>query len=355
VTIEREYLRLHHPEGLDTRWGYADVRLTQGLQAGETVRIELPGTGEALLIEDRAFLDSVRRLAPGAALSRSARQPSAARAEDGTAPYARSAHPSRAPYWIAGTIAAVLASYFWVLPAIGGLLALRVPVAWEVDLGNAVADELAPADAVCDDPAVVSAVEGIVSRLAASLPASPYEFRVSVVDDTLVNAFAAPGGRILVMRGLLENSATPEELAGVLAHEMQHVQLRHGTRALARALPLQAAISVLGGSAGGAAAMAGTMGALRYARRDESEADREGMGLLLAAGIDTAGMITFFETLEAEVGSTSPALTYFSTHPATEDRRAALSELASEASAPSTPIALDADWSTIAVSCRASR
>jgi predicted Zn-dependent protease len=364
VTIERETLRIERHDAAAAWWRYADVLLTQGLRSGEPVRIELSGTEEALVIDDRSFLDSVRRLAPGAALSRSARHaaaqgaargPSApAEAGGGAARDLPTTRRSRAPLWIGGTVAAVVAAYLWVLPAIGGLLALRVPVAWEVDLGNAIADELAPADARCDDPTLVGAVESIVARLATALPESPYAFRVSIVDDTLVNAFAAPGGRIVVMRGLLQSSATPEELAGVLAHEMQHVELRHGTRALARALPLQAALSAMGGSAGGAAAMAGTLGVLRYARGDESEADREGMRLLMAAAVDPRGMITFFETLEAEAGSTSPALTYFSTHPATEDRRAELSRLMAESSGRSSPIELPAEWSALAASCHAS-
>jgi predicted Zn-dependent protease len=246
----------------------------------------------------------------------------------------------------------LLAVYFWVLPALGGLLALRVPVEWERELGDAVADELAPADALCDDPTLVAAVDGIVRRLTASLPGSPYEFRVSIVDDTLVNAFAAPGGRIMVMSGLIRSASSPEELAGVLAHELQHVELRHGTRALMRALPLQAAMSVVGGSADGTAALVGTLGVLRYARGDESEADREGMRLLLAAGIDPRGMITFFDTLSVRTEATPAALTYFSTHPATEERRTRLTDLAAEATAAPAPIALPEEWSVVRARCR---
>ncbi len=354
VTIEREFLRIEGSGAPAEEWSYRAVRLTHGLQAEEPVRIEHLDTGEALVISDRAFLDSVRRLAPGAALSRRTRKAiEAATPESG--PHGGPSGQPRVVVWVMGTIAAVVAAYFWVLPAVGGLLAMRVPVSWEVDLGNSVADVLAPPDSVCNDPLLIGAIDGIVDRLAASLPDSPYDFRVSVADDTLVNAFAAPGGRIVVMRGLLENSATPEELAGVLAHEMQHVELRHGTRALLRALPLTAALSVMGGGSGGSAAMVGTLGALRYARGDESEADREGMRLLHAARVDPAGMIAFFETLEAEVGSTAPALAYFSTHPATEERRARLADLAAEASEPAAPIDLPAEWSTITTSCRAPR
>ncbi len=255
---------------------------------------------------------------------------------------------------LAGTIAAVLVAYFWALPAVGGLLALRIPVAWEVDLGDAVADELAPADAVCDDPRLVGTIDAIVERLAGGLAERPYEFRVSVVDDTLVNAFAAPGGRIIVMRGLLSVSETPEELAGVLAHEMQHVQLRHGTRAILRQLPLQAVSAVLGGGGGadGTAALLGTLGVLRYARGDEAEADREGMRLLLATSVDPRGMLDFFETLDAHAGADAPALTYLSTHPATEERRARLAEMAAESSSPATAFTMDGAWSDIVTLCR---
>jgi Zn-dependent protease with chaperone function len=348
VTIERENLRIELPGALPSRWSYRSVRLTQGVHPGEHVRLELVDTQEAVVIPDRAFLDSVRRLAPGAALTRAARHAVP------TSPERDSGRP-RVHLWVAGTVGAVLVGYFWALPALAGLLADRVPVEWERDLGDAVADELAPADEVCDDPVLLDAVEGIVARLAGGLPDSRYDFRVSVADDSLVNAFAAPGGRIVVMRGLIDSSSTAEELAGVLAHEMQHVQLRHGTRALLRTLPLQAALSVVGGGGDGTAALVGTLGALRYARSDEAEADREGMRLLLSAGIDPEGMIAFFDTLQAKAGSTSPALTYFSTHPATEERRATLTELAAEATAPSSPIRLPVEWAVIAGRCRAPR
>jgi predicted Zn-dependent protease len=345
VTIGRESLRIDRPGSAPVMWQYRGMQLTLGREAGEPVRLELVGTDEALVVPDRAFLDAVRRLAPGAALTRSAMA---------VPPSGHSSASARPGLWVGGTIAVVVAAYVWLLPAVAGLLALRVPLAWEVDLGNAVADELAPVGEVCDDPRLAAAVDGIVSRLAASIGDSRYQFRVSVVDDTLVNAFAAPGGRIIVMRGLLQATATSEELAGVLAREMQHVELRHGTRALLRALPLQAAMSVLGGGGDGSAALVGTLGALRYARGDESEADQEGMRLLLAAGVDPRGMIDFFQTLGAQPEETPAALTYFSTHPATEERRARLTELAAEASAPPTPLAVPDDWTAVRASCRGS-
>jgi Zn-dependent protease with chaperone function len=79
----------------------------------------------------------------------------------------------------------------------------------------------------------------------AAAPGSPYHVRLLVADSPVVNAFAAPGGRIVVFRGLLEKTGRPEELAGVLAHEMQHVVLRHPLEAILRQISLRALAAVL--------------------------------------------------------------------------------------------------------------
>src|SRR5437899_1914268 len=76
------------------------------------------------------------------------------------------------------------------------------------------------------------AIGAIVKRLMEPQPISPYTVRVTVVDDGTVNAFAVPGGQVVLLRGLVERTRTPEELAGVLAHELQHVLQRHTTRLL---------------------------------------------------------------------------------------------------------------------------
>ena len=130
---------------------------------------------------------------------------------------------------------------------------------------------------------------------------TPYTFRLIVVDNDMVNAFATPGGYIVVFRGLLERTGSAEELAGVLAHEMQHVLRRHGTKTLFRQLSTRALIAVFSGdleSVGTMLETAEALGGLRYRRQDETEADREGMRLIQRARVDPAGMIAFFATLE---------------------------------------------------------
>ena len=75
-------------------------------------------------------------------------------------------------------------------------------------------------------------IDELVLTLTKALPSNPYAFRVSVVDSPVVNAFAAPGGYIVIYKGLLKYTKSPEELAGVLAHEIEHVIHRHVTRML---------------------------------------------------------------------------------------------------------------------------
>ncbi len=143
-----------------------------------------------------------------------------------------------------------------------------------------------------------------------------------------------PGGYIVVNRGLLEKTETPEELAGVLAHEVQHVVQRHATRALFREMSVRILLASLTGDANGlgqALSAAGKLGGLRYQRGDEEAADRDGMKMLQAARIDPSGMISFFRRLarEGQRGPQAPA--YLSTHPQTADRILQLERLAAQA------------------------
>src|SRR5262249_20774964 len=152
----------------------------------------------------------------------------------------------------------------------------------------------------CRDPHRQALLESIVARLAGALPAeSPYKFRVYVVNESPVNALAAPGGYIVVFRGLIDQAKRPEELAGVLAHEMQHVVQRHTTQAIIQHGSTGLLLAALTGDMTGPLAYglqsARVLGQLQYSRRAESQADAEGMKMLLAARIDPNGLIRFFQ------------------------------------------------------------
>jgi len=266
-------------------------------------------------------------------------------------------------HWLSGkrllallgaVVGILVALYVWVLPALAARVADRIPIEWEEQLGSGLVEAIAPADMRCTDSTRVEALERIVSRLVDSSDVGGYEFRLTIVDDTLVNALAAPGGYVVVFQGLLEQAETPEVVAGVLAHEIQHVVQRHGTSAVLKDLPMILAATVISGgdeTAGSLLAATAALGSLRYRRGDEAEADREGLAMLRSARVSPDGMIGFFGTLAEIEGETSPLATYLSTHPRSEDRMEALRALAAERPYAAEPLLPDVDWSQVRAPC----
>lgn len=149
-------------------------------------------------------------------------------------------------------------------------------------------------------------------------------YRFHLADDKLINAFALPGGDIVVNRGLIAATHDAGELAGVLAHEIQHVALRHSLKGMIRSAGMSLLFSMLVGDLGTTLVghAAENLAGLKFSRDAENEADVEGFNLLVARGIDPRGMMRFFATLAGASGATPPAL--LSTHPASAEREAAL-------------------------------
>jgi predicted Zn-dependent protease len=253
-------------------------------------------------------------------------------------------------------VAATVGLLNYGVPALVGVVTPHVPLSWDVQLGNAILEHFADDDQRCDDPALQTAVDEIFATTLGSSSAV-YPFHLIVLDVPELNAFAAPGGPIVVLRGLLRRTETPEELAGVLAHEAQHVIRRHSTRALLQQASTGLVIAAITGDVSGAAAFglnaAANLGSLRYSRAHETEADDEGMRMILDAGIDPAGMIAFYELLAREGPELPGVLSYLSTHPATGERVQRLRALSAHAAPPRTTWTSGQSWKEIRERCRA--
>lgn len=340
-------LQISTENGAVLLWPYEEVRQTQGFYVGEQVRLEKGGEfPEVLLIADEAFLTSLHRFVPG--LRKRFHDPAQRR--------------TRARLTLLAALAAAVitaALYLWGLPAMAGFLASRVPVSWEEHLGQAVMDHLAPSERQCRETNRGRAINEIMTTLTTPRGKSPYIFKVIVVDDPAVNAFAAPGGYIVVFRGLLELTQSAEELAGVMAHELQHILQRHATQAVLYDASAGLLLAALFGDSSRAATYglesARVLGALRYSRRQEEEADAEGMRMLLAAGINPTGIITFFETMKKK-SSEGPAFpAYLSTHPTTEGRIERLKSLAGKPRQNSIRLLKEHGWKDIRRICSVSK
>jgi predicted Zn-dependent protease len=342
VTIGASGLEIALVERGDTlRWPLAGVRQTQGFYEGEQVRLERGGA-DALLVEDVAFLAALRAAAP-----------------DGAGGFRA---PARRHLVAALGVAAALATlgvagalYVWGIPQLADVVAARVPVAWEVTLGEAAMAELAPEARRCQDPERQRRIDEITAVLLRATPEPRYPFRVIVVDHGMVNAFATPGGFIVIFRGLLDRTETAEELAGVLAHEIQHVLHRDATRAILRQASTAVLLAALVGDVSGVMAFgaqtARTLGDLHYSRDAERAADRDGLAMLRAAGVDPAGMLAFFRTLERLEGSQPAVARYLSSHPAPSDRVQALAAAAGAHGRPSARLLPGYDWADVKTMC----
>ncbi|GAA0582043.1 hypothetical protein GCM10009416_20590 [Craurococcus roseus] len=238
-------------------------------------------------------------------------------------------------------------------PPAADAIARAVPADWERSIGAATAAAFIGGKRVCDAPAGQAALDALAAKLAAAGGVPAAGLRVRVLDDPAVNALAAPGGEVIVFRGLLDRAGSAEELAGVLAHELAHVKHRHGLRGVARVAGLFVLTGALTGGSDAVAAAAVLVG-LSYSREFEREADADGARMLRATGIGAEGLQAFFARLERDGPGASGSLwDYVSTHPADADRIAALRAEARPADpAQAMPAG---EWAAVRAICGAAR
>jgi len=200
----------------------------------------------------------------------------------------------------------------------------------DVELGKRAALDAEKQMPLCNAPKVDAYLTQLGLRLAEKLPTGgvQYPFEFHCVNDKAINAFALPGGYVFINRGAIEAADNEAQLAGVMAHEISHVALRHGTNQATKAQAAEGILGIAGGIFGdtasgaimtqlGAFAAGGVL--LRYSRTAESQADVMGTQVLYDTGYDPRAMAQFFEKLEAESkGKTPPE--FFSNHPSPEHR-----------------------------------
>ena len=246
----------------------------------------------------------------------------------------------------------VPAIIYWGIPLASGWFAYFIPVSIEKQVGQYVIDEVFPSRIVCKTDAGEQALEKLVSRL---VPLdSEYVFQVEVVDSGLVNAIAFPGGNILIFRGLLEKSPSSDAVAGVLAHEMQHVFQRHGTENLLNQVALSGLFKLLTVEANAIAetlfAGVRTLSLLKYTRELETEADALALQLLYQAGVDPVEMLAMFQVLKNHSSSLPESI---STHPDMSSRMEKLEIIINQKpDFVSTPVLSKQSWESLQNICK---
>jgi beta-barrel assembly-enhancing protease len=194
----------------------------------------------------------------------------------------------------------------------------------DVQLGREAAGQVEQQMPVVRDAQLNDYVTRIGRKLAAAPEADKYPYTFKVINDQSINAFALPGGPTFVHTGLIRAAENEGQLAGVMAHEIGHVALRHGTHQASKANAIQLPAMILGGIVGGSGSMLGQLAQLgvglgansvllKFSRDAERDADRLGARLMAQAGYNPIEMARFFEKLQAEGGRGGPA--FLSSHP----------------------------------------
>ncbi|NBR84360.1 MAG: peptidase M48 [Proteobacteria bacterium] len=237
---------------------------------------------------------------------------------------------------IVGTVAGVWLAKDPMVKA----LASQVPAEWEVKLGDTAFQQVSVRHKLITDAAVQKQLEQLAQPLLAVVPQDRYPFKLHIIEDASLNAFALPGGNVAIHSGLLLTADSPEEVLGVLGHELSHVTKQHGLRGIVQSLGLYAVVTTFFGDVSGLAAIlvnnAPFLLTQKFSRDFEREADEQGFRYLEAAKLDPRGMISFFEKMRREEeklreklpgGDMLDTLDFLSTHPTTPERMARLEQL----------------------------
>ena len=215
-------------------------------------------------------------------------------------------------------VALLLSGYLWFVPWLGERAAMGFSKEYEISMGHRMYKAISGTFTIDDRKTEV------VNRFYSQLQYNTgYPIKITVVESAQINAFAIPGGHIVVNDALLKKMKTPEKLAALLGHEASHVAMRHSLRNMFRSLARKMFLALVFGNDAGIANIminnADELKGLAYARALETAADNDGLQLMAKSGMDPNGMIRLMELLQQESGGHEPN-SLLSTHPVMADR-----------------------------------
>jgi predicted Zn-dependent protease len=329
------------PDGLEIRYGGAaetwPYDLVRRRRQGETVHFERADATARLFLSDPAFLAELRARCPALDKGYGAKKRNLV---------------------IAGATLAVAAIGFATAHFFPAIAARLMPVSWEERLGGQMVEMASKIftrsrdPRFCDDAPGIAALDRLMAKLGEGFETS-YTIRLRVLDSSVVNAFAAPGGQIILMRGMIDFAESSEELAGVLAHEIGHVVHRHPTEGMFRRLNEAMLLDFLTGGASSGAAATGLANALigaSYSREAETQADETALDLMEKTRVSPIGTAAFFDRLVAQKKDTGSG-SILASHPASAERGERARARAAKQRDPM-PALTEAEWRAVKALCK---
>jgi Zn-dependent protease with chaperone function len=305
VTLGADALEIVGPDGATlARWPYAPLVAIERVRRGQpAVLAPAPDDDARLTLTQPTEFGPLLQRAPALAAGAAAQLRQVAR---------------HTALWVAA-IAGLAAALWFGWPKVADAIAALLPARFGTHLGEQAREQLISNTKPCDVAEGRAALDGLMTRL---LTAMHYDepVTVTVVDLPIVNAVALPGNQIVLFRQLIAEAQSPEEVAGVLAHEIGHLAARHPMRNLVRQFGLNMIIMALSGNSSWDNVAQALIGSA-YSREFEAEADARALEALAGAGIGGQGWIDFFNRHAGASGKLDRATAYLSSHPPSAERR----------------------------------
>jgi beta-barrel assembly-enhancing protease len=222
----------------------------------------------------------------------------------------------------------------------------------EQELEGLLWDAIQDSEEICSDTEANEALQSMWTRICETNQLDSSSVKVHLVNNDEINAYAFPGGHILIHSGLVQILESPEELAGVLGHEVAHVQLNHISKKLAKEVGVSILLSAAGGGSAAGEAIKEILSQLSssaYDRSLEKEADLKSVEYLKNAGINPSAMIGVMEKLESEVQSDLPS--WLGSHPDLSERKEYLKKATENIELTEKPLLDSEAWKALQTAC----
>lgn len=248
----------------------------------------------------------------------------------------------------------VLMGMYFSVPHLSSWVVPAVPQSSKIYVSDLVMTELFKTNTYCTSPEGDAALAALQQRLISSgFIDYNQSFRVVKHKDT--NAISLPDNRIILFSGLLDAAETPDEVAGVLAHELGHIMHNHPTKSMVHALGGQMIFWLMFGDSGNwidGQTLLKVFVQSSHQRVMEREADDAASQILQAAQLDSQGLLLFFERIRAKEHDALKMLTYLSSHPSTDERIERVKALPKTSGSGNSPAALPPEqWQALKAIC----